>query len=118
MQLDKSKIAIIPAEEKNFKPTDNELQLAEQLVNKRLDIYNEEQKAFKEDAKYVFGDSLHYENEIIEFKKYYRQYEAFYNDKGEKIITLNCICNINPKLFQIGEKLKLELMTEEVVFFK
>jgi hypothetical protein len=92
-QLDKSKIAVIPVEENNFKPTDEELLLAEQLVNKRLTIYNEEQKALNTDEKYLLPDSLYYEREIIELEKYHRQCEAFYNEKGEKIIIMNCLCD-------------------------
>ena len=118
IQLDKSKIAIIPTEGKSFKPTDNELLLVEQLVNKRLSIYNEEQKAFNEDAEYVFGDSLHYESEIIEFEKYYRQCEAFYNDKGEKIITLNCLCDINPKFFPNWRKSIIKVNDGGSCFFQ
>ena len=118
IQLDKSKIAIIQSEEKNFKPTDDELLLVEQLVNKRLNIYNDEQKASNEDKKYFLGDSLHYESKIIEFKKYYQQCEAFYNDKGEKIITLNCLCDINPKIFPDWRKTKIKVNDGGSCFFQ
>lgn len=118
IQLDKFKIAIIPVEGKNFKPTDEELILVEQLVNKRLNIYNEEQKASNEDRKYFFGDSLHYdyESKIIEYKNYYRQLEAFYNDKGEKIVLLNCLCDI--KNLPNWRKTKIEVKDGGSCFFQ
>lgn len=117
-QLDKSKIAIIPAEGKNFKPTDEELIFVEQLVGKRLGIYNEEQKASNEDRKYFFGDSLHYdyESKIIEFRNYHRQCEAFYNDKGEKIVVLNCLCDI--KNLPDWRKAKIEVKDGGSCFFQ
>ena len=76
-ELDKSKIAILSAGENSFFPTDDELLVAESLANNRIKIYNEEQKAFNIDMKYVFGDSLHYERKLIEFQNYYKQCEGF-----------------------------------------
>lgn len=118
IKLDKSKIVIIPAEGKNFKPTDEELFLVEQLVNKRLSIHNEEQKASNQDRKYFFGDSLQYdyESKIIEYKNYYRQLEAFYNDKGEKIVVLNCLCDIEN--FTDWRKAKIEVKDGGSCFFQ
>ena len=119
IQLDKTKIAIIPVEEKNFKPTDDELQLAEQLVSKRLGIYNEEQKASNEDKKYFLGDSLHYESKVIELKNYYRQCETFYNDKGEKMVVMNCLCDdIIKKSFSDWRKSKITVNDGGSCFFQ
>ena len=94
-ELDKSKIAILSAGENSFFPTDDELLVAESLANNRIKIYNEEQKAFNIDMKYVFGDSLHYERKLIEFQNYYKQCEGFIDEKGEKIISFNCLCRID-----------------------
>ena len=81
--------------ENSFHPTDEEVLLAEDLVEQRLKIYNAEEEASNLDRRYFFGDSLHYQSDLIFFDKYYRQCEASINERGEKIIVFNCLCNID-----------------------
>lgn len=91
--IDKSKITILKTE-KSINLNNEDFLLAENLVKQRLAIYNTEENASNIVRDYALRDSLH-KGKIIELDKYYKQCEAVLNEKGEKIIHFNCMCNPN-----------------------
>jgi hypothetical protein len=50
----------LPSKKNTFIPTDEELILADDIVLKRMGIYNVEQETFNIDRNYMFGDTIHY----------------------------------------------------------
>ena len=93
-KLDNTKIAILKCEG-SIQVSEKDILLAEELINRRLKIFNEEENAQNNDFNYVLNDSLHFKKDEIVLSNYYRQYCVIKNEKREKILNLNCLCYLD-----------------------
>ena len=106
--IDSSRYAILKFDsksnyyfDKDAKPTPltaEDIKKIEILIDKRMAKYNkvEEaiyQKSFNE-TKRKYPNSIPFDNRIKNPEKYYKQFIAVINSKGEKIVWANCVCEI------------------------
>lgn len=92
--LDIIKIAILKCDS-SIEATEKDIFLAEELINKRLKIFNDDENAQNDDFNYVLNDPFHYKKEEILLSNYYKQYCVYKNEKKEKIVSLNCLCSLD-----------------------
>lgn len=102
LTVDLSNIAIIPLDTTNnwlfenveaTNLSDNELQQVEKLLVDCISNYNlEQEKQFEESVKTNPDYGFDKQDFIITLERYKRQYIAMLNEKGEKVVWINCVC--------------------------
>ncbi|RYU95644.1 hypothetical protein [Emticicia agri] len=102
--VDKSIIGILPYDStekwafengKQAELTDNDFVIIEELLESRINSYNNHQQKRYNKIKAKHPEyTLRKEDFIIDLKVYKRQYVAITNSKGEKEVWVNCFCDI------------------------
>jgi hypothetical protein len=71
----------------------NDFSKIDKLVHGAVQVYNDKQKSvYKSWLKKLPGSNIYKEQFFINLPKYRRQYFCSLNDKGEKIVWVNCFC--------------------------
>lgn len=92
--INDEKVTVIRTNLNSFNPSKEDLNLAKKLIIKRLEVYNNEQKAQDLDFNYVLQKKGTILSKMINLEEYYIQFiPEIYNN--EKIISANCLCDIS-----------------------
>ena len=71
----------------------NDLFVIDKLVHDAVNFHNDKQKTIHNSwLKKLLGKNVYKEYFFINLPKYRRQYFCSLNDKGEKIVWVNCFC--------------------------
>ncbi|MGZ3777637.1 MAG: hypothetical protein ACXVI9_08550 [Mucilaginibacter sp.] len=99
--------------------TIKEMEKIERLIDERISRYNEgEAVVYRKDSidlKKRYPNALPYDHRIKNARKYYKQFLAVINTKGEKIIWANCFCSINN--FPYWKKSSVLVMDGGICYF-
>lgn len=103
LQIDTSEIAVLPfdtaqnwlfIDSKPVELTNADLTQIEKLLKECIDNYNPEQeRQFNEIKTKDPSAKIYKKHFVIDLTRYKRQYIAVTNDKGEKVVWVNCFCN-------------------------
>jgi len=103
LRIDTSTIAVLPfdtaqkwlfIDSKPVELTNADLTQIEKLLKECIDSYNPEQERQFNEIKTTDPNAKIYKKHfVIDLKRYKRQYIAVTNDKGEKVVWVNCFCD-------------------------
>lgn len=83
-----------------FKLSPNDIQNIDSILSIAINNYNLDQEKKFQEAKLAYPNSnIVKSNFFIDLKKYKRQYIVALNNKGEKLVWVNCFCKGNLDYF-------------------